>query len=211
MPTPGDYDDGEVGWMIIGRGNRSTRRKSSAVPLFPTHPPHPLLGREFEQPRGKPVRGLVTVFRSIDEIGIETVLSCTDFKIVYIPKIVFLKSSVFLDTMPCSPLKLNWRFGATCHSPPKQETSVKQVASKPDLRSWRRRRHFLRNVGLGEIFLRNVDWISRDYTASYARRWTLPAVAANSFGTNGVSFAYMIYKFLRLYFLETFRGVIKTV
>jgi hypothetical protein len=27
VPAPGDYDDGEIGGMKIGRGNRSTRRK----------------------------------------------------------------------------------------------------------------------------------------------------------------------------------------
>jgi hypothetical protein len=37
--APGDYDDGEFGGMI-GRGNRSTRRKPASVPLCPTHTPH---------------------------------------------------------------------------------------------------------------------------------------------------------------------------
>jgi hypothetical protein len=32
VPAPGDYDDGEIGEMI-GRGNRSTRRKPAPVPL----------------------------------------------------------------------------------------------------------------------------------------------------------------------------------
>jgi hypothetical protein len=32
VPAPGDYDDGEIGGMI-GRGNRSTRRKPAPVPL----------------------------------------------------------------------------------------------------------------------------------------------------------------------------------
>jgi hypothetical protein len=32
VPAPGDYDDGEIGGMI-GRENRSTRRKPAAVPL----------------------------------------------------------------------------------------------------------------------------------------------------------------------------------
>jgi hypothetical protein len=27
VPAPGDYEDGEFGGMMIGRGNRSTRRK----------------------------------------------------------------------------------------------------------------------------------------------------------------------------------------
>jgi hypothetical protein len=39
VPAPGDYDDGEIGAMI-GRGNRSTRRKPSPVPLSPAQNPH---------------------------------------------------------------------------------------------------------------------------------------------------------------------------
>jgi hypothetical protein len=31
----GDYDDGEIGGMMIGRGNRNTRRKPAPVPLCP--------------------------------------------------------------------------------------------------------------------------------------------------------------------------------
>jgi hypothetical protein len=34
--APGDYDDGEFGGMKIGRGNRSTRRKSAPAPLDQT-------------------------------------------------------------------------------------------------------------------------------------------------------------------------------
>jgi hypothetical protein len=33
--TPGDYDDGETGGMIISKGNRSTRGKSAPLPLRP--------------------------------------------------------------------------------------------------------------------------------------------------------------------------------
>jgi hypothetical protein len=40
VPATGDYDDGEIGGMIIGRGNRSTRRKLAPVPLCPAHTPH---------------------------------------------------------------------------------------------------------------------------------------------------------------------------
>jgi hypothetical protein len=39
VPTPGDYDD-EVDGMMIGRGNRSTRRKPAPVPLCPPQTPH---------------------------------------------------------------------------------------------------------------------------------------------------------------------------
>jgi hypothetical protein len=39
VPSPRDYDDGEIGGMI-GRGNRSTRRKPAPVPLCPSQTPH---------------------------------------------------------------------------------------------------------------------------------------------------------------------------
>jgi hypothetical protein len=35
VPAPGDYEDREFGEMIIGRGNRSTRRKLAPFPLSP--------------------------------------------------------------------------------------------------------------------------------------------------------------------------------
>jgi hypothetical protein len=33
VPAPGDYDDGEKIGGMIGRGNRSTRRKPAPMPL----------------------------------------------------------------------------------------------------------------------------------------------------------------------------------
>jgi hypothetical protein len=39
VPAPRDYDDGEIGGMI-GRGNRSTRRKPPPMPLCPPQTPH---------------------------------------------------------------------------------------------------------------------------------------------------------------------------
>jgi hypothetical protein len=39
VPTPSDYDDGEIGG-IIGRGNRSTRRKPAPVIHCPPQIPH---------------------------------------------------------------------------------------------------------------------------------------------------------------------------
>jgi hypothetical protein len=49
VSAPGDYDDGEIGGMI-GRGNRSTRRKPTQC-RFVHHKPHMLPGREPESPR----------------------------------------------------------------------------------------------------------------------------------------------------------------
>jgi hypothetical protein len=39
VSAPGDYDNGEIGGMI-GRGNRSTRRKPAPVLLCPPQTPH---------------------------------------------------------------------------------------------------------------------------------------------------------------------------
>jgi hypothetical protein len=50
VSAPGDYDDGEIGGMI-GKGNRSTRRKPAAVPLSPPQTPHALPGREPGPPQ----------------------------------------------------------------------------------------------------------------------------------------------------------------
>jgi hypothetical protein len=43
VPASDDYDDGEIGGMMIGRGNRSTRRKPVLMPLCP--PQIPLIVR----------------------------------------------------------------------------------------------------------------------------------------------------------------------
>jgi hypothetical protein len=40
VPAPGDYDDEEIGGMMIGRGNRSTQRKAAPVLLCPPQTPH---------------------------------------------------------------------------------------------------------------------------------------------------------------------------
>jgi hypothetical protein len=40
VPFTGDYDEGEMSGMMIGKGNRSTRRKPAAVPLCPPQIPH---------------------------------------------------------------------------------------------------------------------------------------------------------------------------
>jgi hypothetical protein len=40
VPAPGDYDDGEIGGMMIGRVNRNTLRKPAPVPLCPPQTPN---------------------------------------------------------------------------------------------------------------------------------------------------------------------------
>jgi hypothetical protein len=39
VPALDDYDDGEIGGMIV-RGNQSTQRKPAPVPLCPSQTPH---------------------------------------------------------------------------------------------------------------------------------------------------------------------------
>jgi hypothetical protein len=40
VPALGNYDDGEDGGMMIGRGNRRTRRNPAPVPLCPPQTPN---------------------------------------------------------------------------------------------------------------------------------------------------------------------------
>jgi hypothetical protein len=51
VSAPGDYDDGEIGGMMIGRGNRSCRRKPAPVPLCPPQTLICLPGRDPGPPQ----------------------------------------------------------------------------------------------------------------------------------------------------------------
>jgi hypothetical protein len=50
VPAPGDYDDGEIGGMMIGKGNRSTQKKPVPMPLCPPQTPHAYPGRRGGKP-----------------------------------------------------------------------------------------------------------------------------------------------------------------
>jgi hypothetical protein len=54
VPAPGDYDDGEIGGMMIGRGNRSSRREPAPVPLCPPQTPHACPDENPDCRGGKP-------------------------------------------------------------------------------------------------------------------------------------------------------------
>jgi hypothetical protein len=51
MPAQGDYDDGEIGRVMIGKGNRSTLRKLAPVSFCSPQTPHAIPGREPGPPR----------------------------------------------------------------------------------------------------------------------------------------------------------------
>jgi hypothetical protein len=77
---------------------------------------------------------------------------------------VVMKSPIFWDITPCSPLKVNRRFEATCR-PHLHGRRKSRARNKHMLSLW-----FL---GLflypdeGDMLLRNVDWLSETYTALY--------------------------------------------
>jgi hypothetical protein len=54
VPALGDYGDGEIGGMMIGRGNRSTRRKPAPVPRGPPQTPHACPDANSGRRDGKP-------------------------------------------------------------------------------------------------------------------------------------------------------------
>jgi hypothetical protein len=51
VPAPADYDDGEIGGKMIGKGSRSTRRKPAPCAALSTTNPTYLPGREPGPPR----------------------------------------------------------------------------------------------------------------------------------------------------------------
>jgi hypothetical protein len=88
---------------------------------------------------------------------------------------VVTKSSIFWDTMPCSPLQVNGRFGGTCslHFQGRRTNQVRNQAVS-----------FLFYAGLliglffdpqngGDRFLRNFGWLLMEYTALYPRKMEL--------------------------------------
>jgi hypothetical protein len=103
-----------------------------------------------------------------------------------------MKCSVFWDIMPCIPLKVNWRFGGTCRlhfrgriKPSKKLAWSRQQAepgidqSRGELiqaggqqcsACYRFHAGFFDSEDGGDLFLRNVRWLSTQYTALYPRR-----------------------------------------
>jgi hypothetical protein len=78
VPAPGDYDDGEIGGMMIGKGNLSTWRKPAPVPLCPPHHvlcPDTNPGRRVGKPATKRL-SYGTAFSSIDLILPAALWSC---------------------------------------------------------------------------------------------------------------------------------------
>jgi hypothetical protein len=51
VPALGDYEDGEFGGMMTGRGNQSAQRKPAPAPLCPPQIPHDLTGHEPRLPQ----------------------------------------------------------------------------------------------------------------------------------------------------------------
>jgi hypothetical protein len=65
VPAPGDYDDGEM----IGRENRSTRRKPAPVALCPPQTPHALPRRQPCRRGGKPATNRLSYGTTIPVIS----------------------------------------------------------------------------------------------------------------------------------------------
>jgi hypothetical protein len=62
VPALGDYDDGEIGGMVTGRGNRSTRRKPAPVPFCPPQTTHACPEANPGRRGGKPATYRVLYF-----------------------------------------------------------------------------------------------------------------------------------------------------
>jgi hypothetical protein len=77
----------------------------------------------------------------------------------------FVKSTIFWDITPCSPLKVNRRFGGTYRLHLESQIALLATCFHDSLLLGL----FLDPEEEGDMFLRNVDWLSADYTALYPR------------------------------------------
>jgi hypothetical protein len=66
VPALGDYDDGEIGGMMIGRGNQSTRRKPAPMPLCPPQTPHKCPDANLGRHGGKPATNCLSYSTAYD-------------------------------------------------------------------------------------------------------------------------------------------------
>jgi hypothetical protein len=99
VSAPGDYDNGEIGGMI-GRGNRSTRRKPAPVPLCPPQTPHVARTRTRAAAVGSQRLSTLATARPSSPVSSQlvTFISPTSFR-YYLGNIISL-SSVCLKIFP---------------------------------------------------------------------------------------------------------------
>jgi hypothetical protein len=95
-----------------------------------------------------------------------------------VPTTVVMKSSSFWDITPCSPLKVNRRFGGTCclhlqgrriKARKRYEAVSKYRTAEIAISFWFLGLFFDPEDG-GDMYLRNVGPLSADYIALYPRR-----------------------------------------
>jgi hypothetical protein len=86
VPAPADYDDGEIGGMIV-RGNRNTRRKPAPVPLCPLQTPHACPDAKSGRRGGKPATNRLNTW----SVGV--------YPVIHLKKHTFALSSSFLSDL----------------------------------------------------------------------------------------------------------------
>jgi hypothetical protein len=86
--------------------------------------------------------------------------SCIGFEVL---TAVVIKSTIFWDITPCSPLSVNRRFGGT-HRFHLQGVKNKQVASLPAFSLFSFSANFFDPEDGDDMFLRNVGYIPEDGT-----------------------------------------------
>jgi hypothetical protein len=92
-------------------------------------------------------------------------LICIRFEVL---TAVAMKSPIYYAITLCCPLKINQRFGRAClhvQGQAKQEASVKKVPSRAMVHVPFFFSLFFDSYDGGYIILRNVGWLSADYTA----------------------------------------------
>jgi hypothetical protein len=94
---------------------------------------------------------------------IKLFFACVGFEVLIA---VIMKNTVLWDITPCSPLKVNWRFGGTCHL----HLQGRRITRARNQRDSRWEAELFDPEDGGDMFLWNVGWLSADYMAFYPRR-----------------------------------------
>jgi hypothetical protein len=77
---------------------------------------------------------------------------------------IVMESTIFWDIPPCSLLKVNWRFGEICPF----NLLGRRISEARNQRVESCKQNISEDPEDGrDVFLRNVDWLSTDYTRRY--------------------------------------------
>jgi hypothetical protein len=108
---------------------------------------------------------------------------------------VVTKRSIFWDIMPCSPLRVSWRFGEACHLYLQVEPVLFATWFHAHFLIW----FFFDSEERGDMVLRNVRCLSTDYIVLCLRSYNSSKMFEFHGGTKLCSVMFLSYSLVVLY------------